>query len=735
MENRDELRIIYRFIVQQARRNSFVSYSQLAQQLGRDWNQVRFNLNNYLGNLLKICKERNWPAFSAIIVNKNDINTGKMEKSALAGFESGALDAGYEFDNVEEFLEEQRQFMFEWVKTAPNELDSDQAVDFQKDEQAIIRKAKLMQLLLDVLRDMNGYATPKEVYEEFKNKMIIPEFILNEKFKSGKSKFKNHVRWARHYGVQSGLIDGSQRNVWELTKLGLSTHLSLDRALELIRKGNQEKNTNDTDEPPESPIEVDHSLFDDAKRQYWFVGATYDGSDDQTERFVSEGIWENQQNDKFSDYVNEMKPGDYIAIKATYTRKYGLPFNNRDKFVSCMRIKAIGEITESTTDGITVKVNWTIGKPKEWYFYTYRIAIVQADPSDDYARRLILFTFGEHNQDYEFFLRNPYWAKRYENEETIEGDINLYKELANYEIDNICDDGCFLSKVKLNSIFNKLMNKRNLILQGPPGTGKTWLAMRMGCALLGTNDRGVTRERMRSIQFHPSLSYEDFVRGWRPDSKGQLSLTDGIFLECVEAARAEPDWPFVLLIEEINRGNPAQIFGEMLTLVEKDKRNLAHSMRLVYPRNDSERVYVPGNLFIIGTMNIADRSLALVDFAFRRRFAFQLLEPALNKRWRNWCCDESKMDRIIVDRIRSALLTLNEQIANDRSLGLPFQIGHSYITPAKGEVIKDSHEWFNNIVESEIVPLLDEYWFDNPQRVEEAKKGLLAGFKSMEARK
>ena len=728
MENRDELRIIYRFIVQQARSNSFVSYGQLAQQLGRDWNQVRFNLNNYLGNLLKICKERNWPAFSAIIVNNNDINTGKMEKSALAGFESGALDAGYEFDHVEEFLEEQRQFMFEWVKTAPNELDCDQAVEFQKDEQSIIRKAKFMQLLLEVLRDLNGYATPGEVYEEFKNKNIVPEFVLNERFKSGQSKFKNHVQWARYYGVQSGLIDDSQRGTWELTKLGLSAHLSRERALELIRKVNQDSKTNDFDEPSESPTEVDQTLFEDAERQYWFVGATYDGSDDQTERFVSEGIWENQQIDKFSDYVKEMKSGDYIAIKATYTRKYGLPFENHDKFVSCMRIKAIGVITESTTDGNTVKVNWTIGKPKEWYFYTYRVAVVQADPSDEYARRLILFTFGKQIQDYEFFLRHPYWAKRYENEETIEDDINLNKELANYEIDNICDDGCFLSKVKLSSIFDKLRNKRNLILQGPPGTGKTWLAMRMGCALLGTNDRGVTRERMRSIQFHPSLSYEDFVRGWRPDSNGQLSLTDGIFLECVEAARAEPDWPFVLLIEEINRGNPAQILGEMLTLIEKDKRNLAHSMRLVYPRDDRERVYVPDNLFIIGTMNIADRSLALVDFAFRRRFAFQLLEPALNNRWRKWCSDEANMDRTMVRRIRKAILTLNEQIANDRSLGLPFQIGHSYITPAKGDVIKDSREWFINIVESEIVPLLDEYWFDNPQRVEEAKKGLLAGF-------
>ena len=130
---------------------------------------------------------------------------------------------------------------------------------------------------------------------------------------------------------------------------------------------------------------------------------------------------------------------------------------------------------------------------------------------------------------------------------------------------------------------------------------------------------------MRSIQFHPSLSYEDFVRGWRPDGNGQLSLINGAFLESVETARAEPDRPFVVIIEEINRGNPAQIFGEMLTLLEKDKRSEEEAVELAYRREQGERVFIPRNLFVIGTMNIADRSLALVDLALRRRFAFVTL--------------------------------------------------------------------------------------------------------------
>ncbi len=723
----DELRIIYRFLVRQARSNRYVSYSQLAQELGHEWSHVRFKINGYLGDLLKICKMRNWPAFSAIIVKKEHIDTGKLEGSALNGFISGARGAGYEFQNVEKFLEEQRQLMFKWAKTAPNELDCNEPVVFQKDEKIVSRYAKLLQLLLEILRDLGGHATPRQVYEEFKNKMIVPENILHEKFESGKSKFENHVQWARFYGVKSGFIDDSERGVWELTNLGIKTHLNFDSSLALIQKARQSSNASDTsDEPPDSTTESDQYLFEDSKRQFWFVGATYDGSEDQTERFVSESIWENGHQDKYSDHVKEMKPGDYIAIKAAYTRKHGLPFDNRKKFVSCMRIKAKGTIAESTDDGYTVKVNWEkIDEDKEWYFYTYRIAVVQADPSDDYARRLIEFTFGNHEQNYEFFLRNPYWAKRYENAEEIENNINLDKDLPKYEIGDIYDDGCFLSKDTLTSIFNKLRYKRNLILQGPPGTGKTWLAIRMGYALLGTNDRGVIRERMRTIQFHPSLSYEDFVRGWRPDSSGQLSLVDGIFLECVEAARAEPDWPFVLLIEEINRGNPAQIFGEMLTLVEKDKRKQTNSMRIVYPRDQSERVYVPDNLFIIGTMNIADRSLALVDYAFRRRFAFEELEPVLNDQWRNWCTEVAKMDRTTVDNIREVISALNEQIASDRSLGPQYKIGHSYVTPPKGEIIDNSREWFLNIVQSELVPLLDEYWYDSPDSVEEIKRSLL----------
>jgi 5-methylcytosine-specific restriction protein B len=434
-----------------------------------------------------------------------------------------------------------------------------------------------------------------------------------------------------------------------------------------------------------------------------------------------------------------MKAGDRIAIKASFVKKYGLPFENLDKPVSCMRIKAIGTITEATKDGQTVKVEWTkLEEAKEWYFYTYRTTLVEADASDTLARRLIQFSFSDSKQDYDFFLRQPYWAKKYQNsadtltdsqidEEEAEADIEE-TTFETYNVASIIGDGCFLPEENLQVALARLSSKKNLILQGPPGTGKTWLAKRLAYALIGTRDRKLTRKRMRVIQFHPSLSYEDFVRGWRPAGNGQLKLTDGVFLEAVEVARAERDRPFVVIIEEINRGNPAQIFGEMLTLLEKDKRREDEAIELAYRNEAGERIYIPDNLYVIGTMNIADRSLALVDLALRRRFAFVTLETMLNDSWMGWCAQQAGLEKLAVTKIRDLMNELNEEIAGDRSLGAQFRIGHSYVTPALGEKIIDPAAWFRQIVETEIGPLLEEYWFDNPDQAASSTRKLLEGY-------
>ena len=220
------------------------------------------------------------------------------------------------------------------------------------------------------------------------------------------------------------------------------------------------------------------------------------------------------------------------------------------------------------------------------------------------------------------------------------------------------------------------------------------------------------------------MSYEDFVRGYRPNAEGKLELVDGPFMEMVDAVKADPGSKHVMVVEEINRGNPAQIFGEMLTLLEADKRTEDEALRLVYQRNGENPIYIPENLYVIGTMNVADRSLALVDFALRRRFAFVNLEPALNERWLNWVHQRSGIDPSFLSEIRGKLDSLNEAIAADRDLGPQFRVGHSFVTPTY-HLGDAAREWFKDVVHTEIGPLLDEYWFDAPERAKDAKAELL----------
>lgn len=299
------------------------------------------------------------------------------------------------------------------------------------------------------------------------------------------------------------------------------------------------------------------------------------------------------------------------------------------------------------------------------------------------------------------------------------------KAFTPYAVADIVSDGCFLTSGDLDGLLALLRHKKNLVLQGPPGTGKTWLARRLAYALVGTKDPS----RVTAVQFQPSLSYEDFVRGWRPhagkDGIGGLRLTDGVFLECVTAALTDPEETYVLVIEEINRGNPAQILGELLTLLETDKRDASEALRLAYPRHADERVHIPPNLHIIGTMNIADRSLALVDLALRRRFAFRNLTPQLNDAWRAWC-QAAGAPGSVVDLIAQRMAALNGVIGADSRLGEQFCVGHSYVTPPKGGM-HDWSNWYRTVVETEIGPLLDEYWYDDPAAARQNRAALVAG--------
>ena len=474
----------------------------------------------------------------------------------------------------------------------------------------------------------------------------------------------------------------------------------------------------------------------------------YAGNHDQTPRFVDEGIWENGHTDKYLDDVKSIEVGDRIAIKAAYVRKKNLPFDNRGLNVSTMTVKAIGTVTQNLGDGRMLEVEWTLlDNPREWYFFTFRPTVSKVQPGDWRTDALIAFAFDGQPQDISRFRNDPYWSDRFgdesstepntdneildsvnsENGGTSEFSDGIKSQGANgpsvhpYSIDDIINDGCFIDPAKLDAVLARLRTKKNLILQGPPGTGKSWLAKRLGFALMGAQDP----QRLRAVQFHPNLSYEDFVRGHRPASGGKLDLVDGPFLNMIAVARSLPNMPHVFVIEEINRGNPAQIFGEMLTLLEADKRKPDEALELCYPREKGERIYIPDNLFVIGTMNIADRSIAPLDMALRRRFAFIDLEPSFGQRWRDWVRDKSNAPAGVLEDIEKRLQTLNDEIAKDRKLGRHFCIGHSFVTPH--EAVDDALDWFRQIVETEIGPVLDEYWFDDLEQARKAKERLLKG--------
>ena len=273
----------------------------------------------------------------------------------------------------------------------------------------------------------------------------------------------------------------------------------------------------------------------------------------------------------------------------------------------------------------------------------------------------------------------------------------------------------YMQNEEYDTLVNLIRTKKNIILQGAPGVGKTYAAKRLAYSMMGVKDQN----RVMMVQFHQSYSYEDFIEGYRPAANGFV-LNKGAFYKFCKTAEMDDENEYFFIIDEINRGNLSKIFGELFMLIESDKRGI--QLQLLY---SGEKFAVPKNVYIIGMMNTADRSLAMLDYALRRRFAFYEMRPGFDTdgfREYRMGLDSEKFDRLI-----HCVESLNNVIAADESLGDGFCVGHSYFCNLTTEKVTDRA--LSAIVEYELIPLLKEYWFDEPLKVKDWTNNLRSAVK------
>lgn len=263
-------------------------------------------------------------------------------------------------------------------------------------------------------------------------------------------------------------------------------------------------------------------------------------------------------------------------------------------------------------------------------------------------------------------------------------------------------DEVYMTEKRYENLVAVLRNKKNIILQGAPGVGKTFAAKRLAWSMMGEKDDS----RIEFVQFHQNYSYEDFMMGYKPVEDG-FELKYGIFYRFCQRAANQPDKEFFFIIDEINRGNMSKIFGELLMLIEKDYRGTKAT--LAY---NGLSFSVPKNLYIIGMMNTADRSLAMIDYALRRRFSFFEVEPGFDSE--GFIHYQNGLNNETLNELINKVKDLNREITLDKSLGKGFCIGHSYFC---GRDVC-TEEWLHSIVDYDILPMLSEYWFDDANKLQ-----------------
>lgn len=561
--------------------------------------------------------------------------------------------------------------------------------------------------LLQALKDLGGSAKAQEARKKIiENEQLSDDEINIVRGKNNVNKFENEVAFARNYLVYAGYIDKSVHGVWTLTEDGKNVVMTDELASEIFKKNvvaNQGNRDNVGTALADEDVDTVHywlySPGDGAVKWEEFYekgimgigwGALGDLTEYKTKNDIKAAmkahIDPSSSNKNAThatwQFAHDMKPGDVVFVKKGMHQLVGRGVVESEYFFD--------DETDENFPNLR-KMNWT--NKGEWNHpgQAAMKALTDITSYTDYVKKLCILFDGELEDveiDEPEIIYPAYGPEKYLEE-------------------------VFMSEEEYETLVGLLKIKKNVILQGAPGVGKTYAAKRLAYSMMGVKDQN----RVMMVQFHQSYSYEDLIEGYRPTDTGFEIKKGSLYSFCKKAADdLENDYFFI--IDEINRGNLSKIFGELFMLIENDKRG--NSLQLLY---SDEKFFVPKNVYILGMMNTADRSLAMLDYALRRRFAFYEMKPGFSTEGfieYRMSKQNSKLDNLI-NRVEK----LNEAISVDDSLGDGFCIGHSYFCNI--EEIDD--KTLSNIIEYELIPLLKEYWFDESTKVHDWSSTLRGAIK------
>lgn len=562
--------------------------------------------------------------------------------------------------------------------------------------------------LIHALRDLGGSGTPAEARAKIiENEQLSEDEINETRGKNNVNKFENEVAFARNYLVNAGYIDKSVYGIWTLTEAGKSVDMTSEMASDIFKNvlssspSKKEKNIDalaDEDvhtvrywlyAPGEGSCMWDEFYTSGIMAIGWGeIGdlSTFDSKDAmkiKMREVIDESLSYKNAAHATWQFANEMKIGDIVFVKKGMHQIIGRGVVMSDYEYDDTRDDEYKNIRQ---------VDWTHNGKWPHPGQAVMKTLTDITSYTDYVEKL--------NSLFE--------------DETEEDAEDVEKTYPPYTKEDFLSE-VFMPEEEYEKLSGILRIKKNIIIQGAPGVGKTFAAKRIAFSMMGVKDV----ERVMMVQFHQSYSYEDFIMGFRPSTDG-FELKRGAFYNFCKKAEIDGDNDYFFIIDEINRGNLSKIFGELFMLIENDKRGV--SLQLLY---SDEKFSVPKNIYIIGMMNTADRSLAMLDYALRRRFAFFEIKPGFTTdgfRKYRMSLENEKFDKLI-----ACVESLNNAISNDESLGDGFCIGHSYFCNLLPDTIND--QVLSGIVEYELIPLLKEYWFDKPTKVKDWSSNLRSAIK------